>query len=52
MVSSIYGGEENYLTNEGIDAIVPALLNNPGRYSTMNPNEEMYGDHSPVSRKG
>jgi len=38
--------EENYLTNEEIGASIPALQKNPGRYSTMNPLEVMYGEHS------
>jgi len=33
------GGTENYLTNEGIDAIVSMVPHNPGRHSTMNPDE-------------
>ena len=33
--------------NQGIGAIIPLDLNNPGRYSTMNPKEVMYGDHKP-----
>ena len=40
------------MTNEGIGAIIQIIPHNLGRYSTMNPNEVMYGDHRPrVSNK-
>jgi hypothetical protein len=47
VVSSLCGVQENYLTNEGIGAIVQAVSGNPGRYSTVDPDEVMYGDHRP-----